>query len=173
MGENWDSELYLPVTGWVRFATSFLSCRLQILVMPSPRPAQMNSEFLEKISEFTGLSRDWTWWPPGKTLFTFAWITWTFLPLEAELSMICPSSYPCAIIWLLWLHANELIFVAPYYLLVLNYGNGCSPVPPLMPLANEELVALETSCSSTFVLEEARIYDIFKLLRLVDVKIRL
>jgi hypothetical protein len=56
---------------------------------------------------------------------------------------------------------------------VLNYGNGCSPVPPLMPLANEELVALETSCSSTFVLEEARIYDIFKLLRLVDVKIRL
>lgn len=58
MGENWDSELYLPVTGWVRFATSLLSWRLQILVKPSPRPAQMNSEFFEKVSEFTGLPRD-------------------------------------------------------------------------------------------------------------------
>ena len=163
MGENWDSELYLPVTGWVRLATSLLSWRLQILVMPSPRPAQINSEFLEKVSEFTGLPRDWTWCPPAKTLLTFACITCTFLPLEAELSTICPSSYPCAIIWLLWLHPNELIFVAPYYLLVLNCGKGCSPVPPLMPLAYEELVAFETSCSRTFVLEEARIYDIFKL----------
>ena len=170
MGENCDSELYLPVTGWVRFATSFLSWRLQILVMPSPRPAQMYSEFLEKISEFTGLPMDWTWCPPAKTLFTFAWITWTFLPLEAELSTICPSSYPCAIIWLLWLQPSELIFVAPYYLLVLNYGKGCSPVPPLMPLANEELVALETSCSRTFVLEEARIYDIFKLFIMREIK---
>jgi hypothetical protein len=47
--------VYLPVDGYVKFAHNFLDYKFHILVQPSSRPAHRNSEFLENITELTGV----------------------------------------------------------------------------------------------------------------------
>ena len=111
IGDSWASAPNRPTDGYVRFTVFFLFCRFHILVRPSPRPAQRNSEFLEKARELTGEFEETNWAPPEMTVFKFAWMTCTFFPLLAAESTIYPSSYPWAIIWLLWLQAKVLILV--------------------------------------------------------------